>query len=304
MRAWSRIPRGVRDRVAGVLPAAWWEWLHDLREVEVDRAWLGVAVLRQAYPELAAPQPAGRRLHPFELRVHSQNGEDGIVAHLLHRIGVANRQVVEFGIGDGRECCSAALLRHFGWGGLLLDGSAANVERARALHGETPAFADGRLVILQRLVEPDNVDELVAAHVDADVDVASIDIDGNDYWVWRALTSVRPRLVVIEFNSTFGPERSVTVPYTPGFDRYRAHVSGFYHGASLTALARLGTEKGYRLVGCDSRGTNAFFVRDDVAPPDLVAVSPREAFTTLVERRHLPLERQLAQIAHLPLEDV
>lgn len=304
MQAWSRIPRGVRDRVAGLVPDAWWVWLHDLREVDVDRAWLGVAALRQACPELAASQPHGKQLHAAELRVHSQNGEDGIVAYLLERIGVANRQVVEFGIGDGRECCSATLLLHFGWGGLLMDGSAANAERARELHADTPAFVEGRLAILHRLVEPDNVDELVSAHVDPDVDVASIDIDGNDYWVWRALESVRPRLLVIEFNSTFGPDRSVTIPYARGFERYRAHVSGFYHGASLAALARLGRDKGYRLVGCDSRGTNAFFVREDVAPPGLVAVSARDAFTTLVERRHLPVERQFEQIAHLPLEEV
>ena len=91
-------------------------------------------------------------------------------------------------------------------------------------------------------------------------DVLSVDIDGNDYWVLDALEAVRPRIVVVEYNASFGPERSVTIPYTRAFYGYRAHSSGYYHGASLTALARLGERKGYVLAGCDSRGVNAFLV--------------------------------------------
>jgi len=122
--------------------------------------------------------------------------------------------------------------------------------------------------------------------------------------VLEALTAVRPRVIVVEYNATFGPERSVTIPYTRGFDRYRAHASGFYHGASLTALARLGERKGYVLAGCDSRGTNAFLVDAEAAAGAFDAVTPAEAFAPLFERAHLSVEDQFAQIAHLPLVEV
>ena len=112
-------------------------------------------------------------------------------------------------------------------------------------------------------------------------------------------------MIVVEYNATFGPTRSVTIPYTRGFDRYRAHTSGFYHGASLTALARLGERKGYVLAGCDSRGTNAFLVDSAAAASaGIEAVPPTEAFAPLFERAHLSVEEQFRQIAHLPLVDV
>jgi hypothetical protein len=98
-----------------------------------------------------------------------------------------------------------------------------------------------------------------------DVGVLSIDVDGNDYWIWDAITVVSPRIVVIEFNSTFGCVFPVSVPYREDFDCATAHYSRLYFGASLPALVDLGQRKGYRFVGCESHGANAFFVREDVA---------------------------------------
>ena len=109
----------------------------------------------------------------------------------------------------------------------------------------------------------------------------SIDIDGNDYWVWRAIEVVSPRIVVCEFNGIFGSKAKVSVPYDPAFERGRAHYSFLLAGASLSALAHLGVQKGYRLVGINSAGNNAFFVRQDVAgslptqDPESVYLPPR-----------------------------
>jgi hypothetical protein len=298
MSLWTSIPRGVRDRVTGVLPGWWWLWLRQLREVELDRRWNAGLALRAAYPELAAGDELP--LHAHEARVHSQNGEDGIVAHLLSRIGPGSRTFVEFGVEDGRECNTAALARVFGWRGLLLEADPACARSAAAYFADRPA-----VTVRNVAVEPETLDGLLREHgLDGDLDVLSVDIDGNDYWVWRGLTAARPRLVVIEYNASFGPERAVTIPYTPGFDRYRAHASGFYHGASLAALARLGAEKGYVLAGCDSRGSNAFFVLREAAEGTVPAVEPAEAFRPLWERAHLPVNAQLEQIAGLPLTEV
>jgi methyltransferase FkbM-like protein len=235
------------------------------------------------------------------VRVHSQNGEDGILAYLLDRIGPTTRDVVEFGIGDGSECCAANLVLTFGWSAHLLEASETDATAAAAFFAE---YAPGRVRVDHAAVEPDTVDSLLSRHVGPVFDLLSVDIDGNDFWVLEALHAVRPRVIVVEYNASFGPERSVTIPYTRGFDRYQAHASGFYHGASLTALARLGERKGYVLAGCDSRGTNAFLVDADAAHGAVDAVSPAEAFAPLFERAHLSVQEQFAQIAHLPLVEV
>ena len=290
----------MRDRLERVAPDSFWVWLRQLREVEADRRWSTGRLLRAAHPSLAAPESQRDTLRRVEARVYSQNGEDGILAWLLDRVGVASRTVVEFGIEDGSECNAANLLLTFGWTGALLDADAASAAAATSFYA---GRADVQVV--HRALEPDNVDEVLPALVPAEIDLLSLDIDGNDYWVWEALTAVRPRVVAIEYNATFGPERSVTVPYRRGFDRYAEHLSGFYHGASLAALAKLGTAKGYVLVGCDSRGANAFFVdREAAAAVALAELSPAEAFYPLHERAHLPLEQQWAQVAHLPLVEV
>jgi hypothetical protein len=297
---WTRIPRGVRDKVERVAPEAFWVWLHQLREIETDRRWTTGRLLRAAHPSLAAPEPPRDALRRAEARVYSQNGEDGILAWLFERIGVTTRTVVEFGIGDGTECNAANLLLTFGWNGALLDADAAKAERARAFYAGRAAVQ-----VVHRALEPDNVDDVLSKLVPGEVDLLSLDIDGNDYWVWQALSAVRARVVAVEYNASFGPARSVTVPYRRGFDRYGEHASGFYHGASLAALAKLGTEKGYLLAGCDSRGANAFLVdRAAAAAAGLEELSPADAFHPLYERAHLSVEQQWAQIAHLPLVEI
>ena len=301
MALWTRLPRGVRDRVTGVLPGWWWTWLHQLREIDVDREWQGAAILRETHPSLVSKAGGIEELRGAELRVHSQNGEDGILAYLLRRIGPTTREVVEFGVGDGTECCAANLVLTFGWSALLLEASEPDATAARDFYR---ARAAGRVHVEHVAVEPDTIDTLLAGRVEPLFDVLSVDIDGNDYWVLEALTAVRPRVIVVEYNASFGPERSVTIPYTRGFSRYEAHVSGFYHGASLTALARLGERKGYVLAGCDSRGANAFLVDAEAAAGVIEPVSPEEAFAPLFERAHLSVDEQFRQVAHLPLVDV
>lgn len=296
MRLWTAIPRAARDRVTGIAPESWWVWLRQLREITIDRRWNAGQTLLHAYPQLAVePVPLNR----VEARVYSQNGEDGILAWLLAEVGAPNRTFVEFGIGDGSECNTANLSRTFGWSGLLMEADAESVERAREFYRRFPGVG-----IVHAEVTPENIDALLHQHGPVGVDVLSVDIDGNDYWVWRAITAIDPRVVVIEYNATFGPERSVTIPSNDGFDRYGEHMSGFYHGASLSALAKLGLEKGYALVGCDSRGANAFFVRRELLGGRLVEVDARAAWFPLWERTHLEPEQQFAQVSHLPLIDV
>ena len=137
-----------------------------------------------------------------------------------------------------------------------------------------------------------------------EMDLLSIDIDGNDYWVWDVISVISPRVVVIEFNASLGPEKSLTVPYDPNFVCPEKHPSGWYHGAPLTALTRLGNKKGYTLTG--TNGVNAFFVKNELANSNkLPNLTPEQAFFPLGNRlKKASLDKQFDTISHLPFVEI
>jgi hypothetical protein len=218
-----------------------------------------VQVLRAWEDEMAKPRHAdSRRLLRYGFKTYAQNDEDGIIQEIFHRIGPTDRTFVEFGVESGVECNSVKLLIE-GWRGLWIE---AQPDNANAIRGRFAPFLDRRkLTLLESLVRAENIDALLAeGGMGGEIDLLAIDIDYNDYWVWKAVTAVRPRVVVIEYNASLRPPLSLTVPYDP---QGRWDGSNFY-GASLEALVRLGREKGYHIVGCSVAGVNAFFVRDDL----------------------------------------
>lgn len=263
-------------------------------------------LLMSRYPELAAKDDQAARLLARELKVFSQHGEDGLLLYLFSQIGAQSRTFVEFGISDGRECNAANLALNFGWSGLLMDCVEANVEFARSHYAAKLGPDAGRVKIDLQMVTAENINPLLAEHdMAGEIDLLSIDIDGNDYWVWKAIDRVNPRLVVIEYNASLGPRRAATVRYVPQFDRFGAHPSGYYHGASLAAMAKLGAEKGYVLVGCDSSGANAFLVRRDLMGGELRELTPAECFYP--HRRRIgaqSLEQQMAVTSMLEFVEV
>jgi hypothetical protein len=187
----------------------------------------------------------------FERKIFSQLGEDGIIRIILHKIGTLNKFCVEFGVGDGTECNTRYLVEKQGYESLWMDGSEENSPRIR-----------------REFITAENVNSLFAKYaVPKEFDLLSIDIDYNTYWVWRALNGYSPRMVVIEYNGFILPSESKAVPYSPD----AVWDGTTYFGASLLALVRLGQAKGYTLVGCDSSGTDAFFVRDDLIQDNFVA---------------------------------
>ena len=216
-------------------------------------------VLRAWDDEMAKPRHADpRRLLRYGFKIYAQNDEDGIIQEIFRRIGATSRTFVEFGVESGVECNSVKLLVE-GWRGLWIEATREHAENIRRRFA--PFIADGRLKVLQRLVSAENIDALMAEGGSAgEIDLLGIDIDYNDYWVWKAVTAVRPRVVVIEYNASLRPPLSLTVPYDP-----QGKWDGSnYYGASLEALVRLGAEKGYRIVGCSIAGVNAFFVGADL----------------------------------------
>lgn len=192
----------------------------------------------------------------FERKVRSQNGEDGIIAALFGSIGTTNRYVVDFGVEDGSECNGAHLLRDLGWHGLLIEGD----DRSFAALSERYSGNDS-VELEHAYVTAENVGRIFAAHkVPVELDLLSIDVDGNDYWIWKALNDYQPRVVVIEYNASHPPPERWVMAYNPQH-RWRGDN---YFGASLASLTALANVKGYALLATDSCGVNAFFLRRDL----------------------------------------
>lgn len=194
------------------------------------------------------------RLLASGYKVFSQNQEDGMIAEVFRRIGTTSRRFIEFGVEDGLECNSTFLLLQ-GWSGAWIEGSAENAARARS------AFAPYPVEVVGDFVTAENADALIAGLAKSEaLDLLSIDIDTIDYWVWQAIRTIRPRLVVIEYNASWPPFIRKTVAHDPAMQWDGSNFTG----ASLGALTALGREKGYCLVGCSLAGVNAFFVREDL----------------------------------------
>ncbi len=240
-------------------------------------------------------------LRNFEFKIYSKSGEDGILLGLLSRVGVVHKRFIKIGIGSGDECNTANLSLNHGWKGLLIDANSQQVDAARKFYAHLP-----QVRVEQSFVTIDNINELfIQMRATGELDVFSLDIDGNDYWIMERLNVIKPRIVILEYNPSFGPERSITIPYDPKFYCMDYHKSGWYHGASLTALTKLMCKKGFILVGCDSNGYNAFFVRSDVAEGVLRELPPEEAYYPAKPRfRHGTHESQFSVVSHLQFTEI
>ncbi|PZR56295.1 MAG: hypothetical protein DLM50_08480 [Candidatus Meridianibacter frigidus] len=219
-------------------------------------------VLRARYPNC---------INGFEAKILSQNGEDGILREIFRRIGTTNRFFVEFGVETGVECNTALLSRRCGWSGLLIEGAPEKFAQLDLNYAELPQ--------VQRLcafVTRENIAELFArSGVPEEFDLLCIDIDGNDYWVWRELHPYRPRVVVIEYNAQRKPPELWIMPYNPSH-KWDGNMD---LSASLASMTELGSQLGYALVGTESKGVNAFFVRNDVLPDSgFPARTPEDAY--------------------------
>lgn len=217
-----------------------------------------------------------------QFRAYSQNGEDGILLYIFSLIGTLNKQYVEICAGNGEQCNCANLTINHGWRGLMLDGDAENVKAGRAFYAQHPDTFLWPPTFVQAWITRQNVNEIVSENgISGEIDLLSLDIDGNDYWILEALDVVQPRVIVAEYQNAWGPDISITQRYQDDFSYKEAMVS---HnslprcGASLSALAKLAKRKGYRLVGCERYCFNAFFVKDGIGEKVLPEVKVADCF--------------------------
>lgn len=224
-------------------------------------------------------------------REYSQNEEDGILLFIFSMIGMKHKNFVEICAGNGIECNSTNLTIHHGWTGLLVDGSPDNALRGKTFFKSLPQTSVWPPVFKSVWVTAENVNNIISDNeISGEIDLLSIDVDGVDYWLWKAINVINPRVVVIEINNRLGATDRYTVPYSPDFKTEVTDVGSEYGGASIQALISLGKEKGYRFIGTNRICTNGFFLRDDIKHPWLPEADPESFFNhprTLYHLKHI-----------------
>jgi len=194
----------------------------------------------------------------WEFSGFSQNGEDGILDVLRRKLSDSNRYFIEVGASDGLENNTAWLVVAEKYSGLMIEGSARLAERAkRTVVGQSIGAECHSMFVTRESVS--KLKELALRH---DPDVFSLDIDGNDYYIAEAMfdSGFRPRIVVVEYNSAYGPERSTTIEYKADFVYTEEHPTYLFYGVSISGWRKFFDRLGYRFVTVDRNGVNAFFV--------------------------------------------
>ena len=210
-----------------------------------------------------------------EFSIFSQWGDDGIIQWLIRHIKFPNHTFVEFGVEDYRESNTRFLMMNNNWSGFVMDGSRANVDRII----KSEYYWKYDLKALSAFITAENVNDLILkSGFESDVGILHIDLDGNDYWIWKAIKVISPIIAIVEYNSVFGADRAITVPYDPSFNRTKAHFSNLYFGSSLSALNMLSQDKGYAFIGCNSSGNNAYFIRRDFLRHPIQEVGLKDGF--------------------------
>lgn len=248
------------------------------------------------------------RLRDVEFSVSSQWGEDGILEWIISHFRDIPQIFIEFGVENYTECNTRFLLQNRNWRGLVIDSSASHVSFIK----NDPLSWKHQLSAIQAFITKDNINALFQSQgFEGEIGLLSIDIDGNDFWVWDNITCIAPWIIIVEYNAVFGDCLPLTIPYDENFMRGNAHFSNLYYGASISAFEHIASRRGYSLLGSNGAGSNAFFVRDDFL----------ELFAGIQDRRPLPSRFREGRtpknalsylsgidrgsvISHLPLLDV
>lgn len=257
--------------VRGMIDAQWDRvrndpWLRD----RVDKG--TQTLLLYAYRDMLREGKPLPKLDEVGFRAYSQFDEDGILLYLFSLLGVAHKSSVEICAGIGYECNTANLIINHAWDGLLIDGNPEHVRIGRAFYAAHPDTFWRQPTFVQAWVDVESINDRITENgFTGEIDLFSLDMDGVDFWVWKAITCINPRVVVLEINPVVPADLCVAIRY----DREFVYTwdKKAYNNASLAAWVKLGREKGYRLVGCNRNRVNAFFVRNDLGADLLPEVS-------------------------------
>jgi len=234
-----------------------------------------------------------KNIQDYEFKVYSQWGDDGIIQFLVNYLDIDQKIFIEFGVENYKEANTRFLLINNNWSGLIIDGTEENIKSVKA----EDLYWRYNLQAKTAFITKENINQLILdSGINGEIGLLHIDIDGNDYWVWKEISVISPVIAIIEYNSVFGKDHPWTIPYDKNFNRTRKHYSNLYFGSSLLSLYDLAKEKGYIFIGCNSNGNNAYFIRNDKIK-DLVPLKPEDGFVVSQFRESRDINGNLTYIS-------
>ncbi len=254
---------------------------------------------------------AVEKIEDVEFKIYSQFGDDGIIQFLINKLEIEYeyQNFIEFGIEDYSEANTKFLLLNNNWSGLVLDSSEKNIESLK----KKSFFWKHELEAIQAFITRENINSIISnsSMKGKKIGILSIDIDGNDYWVWDKINSINPLIVIVEYNSTFGFKHKISIPYKSDFDRSKSHYSNLYWGASIEAFKSLAKKKGYKFLTTNSAGNNAYFIKENYfdklnlqIKKNIFQSKFRESRNEEGDKTFVDFNKRLKIIGHLEVEDV
>lgn len=234
-----------------------------------------------------------KNIQDAEFKVFSQFGDDGIIQFLVDYLNIQEKTFIEFGVGNYHESNTRFLMMNNNWKGLIMDSSEENVKSI--LRSEYYWKYD--LTAKELFVDEDNINNFIRENgFTGKIGILHIDIDGNDYWIWKKINVIEPTIIIIEYNSVFESEKAWVIPYNKNFYRTSAHYSNLYWGSSILSLCDLAEKKGYSFIGTNSAGNNAYFVKKG-REQELKPLSAQDGFTMSKYRESRDSDGELSYVS-------
>jgi len=188
-----------------------------------------------------------------ERKIYSQHGEDGIIETLLKIIPVSHKYIVEFGAYDGVGMSNSRhLIKDKDWKSLLIEADNKLFAKLKRLYSK-----NDQVTTINEFITEENINAIFRkSNVPQDLEILSIDVDSIDYYIWRGLTDFRPKIVIVEYNSSISPDKDYIVPKHQAIELGGTSLEG----ASISSWNKLGIEKGYQLIYGELYGSNLFFI--------------------------------------------
>ncbi len=256
---------------------------------EVELLALGALLSNQQY------SMTSRNLNDYEFRIFSQSGDDGIIQYLIKNLSIENETFIEFGVGNYLESNTRFLLMNNNWSGFVMDGS----DQLMASLASQSWYWRYSLFQQVAFIDKDNINALLASTGMSNVGLLHIDLDGNDYHILTEVdfTTLNPSILIMEYNSVFGKDRAISIPYSKDFHRTVAHYSNLFWGASLPAITYAAAQKGYSLVGCNRAGNNAYYIKTNLLNEKVVESTIETSFRESKFRESRNVDYSLSYLA-------
>ena len=217
-----------------------------------------------------------KSINDYEFKIFSQCGDDGIIQYLIKNLMIENKYFIELGVGDFLESNCRFLMMNDNWTGFVIDESIEDIEKLKSQKW----FWMYNLNAISKFITKENINNILSDINEKNIGIIHIDIDGNDYHIFKKikLDVLNPSIIILEYNSLFGPDRAITIPYRSDFNRTKAHYSNLFFGASLRAMEYISEKKGYSLIGTNRAGNNAYFIRNDLLNSKIKRVDIQSAY--------------------------